>query len=91
MNKLTNNPAVTGLDGFPRNKNLEEEVSLNFTHLFSQPTGQAILQYLRSITIEAVHGAAVTDEVLRHAEGQRYIVALIDRRINHANRIKKDG
>jgi len=89
MNKLTNNPAVTGLDGFPRNKNLEEEVSLNFAHLFSQPTGQAILQYLRSITIEAVHGSAVTNDVLRHAEGQRYIVGLIERRIQHGHKIKK--
>ena len=46
MNKITktDNPQVTGLDGFPRNKNLEEEISLNFTHLFSSPTGQAVLQ-----------------------------------------------
>jgi len=91
MNKQSNNNPITGLDGYPRTKNLEEEISLNFTHLFSTPTGKACLQYLRSITIEAVHGSAVTNETLRHAEGQRYIVALIDRRINHANRIKQNG
>ena len=36
MNKLTktDNPQVTGLDGFPRNKNLEEEISLNLHTFF---------------------------------------------------------
>tara|TARA_B100000212_G_C27333507_1_gene515779 strand:- start:287 stop:565 length:279 start_codon:yes stop_codon:yes gene_type:complete len=91
MNKQTktDNPQVTGLDGFPRNKNLEEEISLNFTHLFSSPTGQAVLQYLRSVTIEAVHGSAVTNDTLRHAEGQRYIVGLIERRIQHGHKTRK--
>ena len=70
-------------------KNLEEEISLNFTHLFSSPTGQAVLQYLRSVTIEAVHGSAVTNDVLRHAEGQRYIVGLIERRMQHGHKTRK--
>ena len=44
--------------------------------LFNSPVGKEVLKYLRSITIEAVHGSAVTDEVLRHAEGSRYIVGV---------------
>ena len=86
-----NQTNISSIDGYPRKKEDDERISMDVAALFSTPNGQAVRQYLKSITIEAVHGAAVTDEVLRHAEGQRYIVALIDRRINHANRIKKDG
>ena len=91
MNKQSNNNPITGLDGYPRTKNLEEEISLNFTHLFSTPTGKSCLQYLRSITIEAVHGSAVTNETLRHAEGQRYIVGLMERRMQHGHKINKES
>jgi hypothetical protein len=45
------------------------------------------LQYLKSITIEAISGPNITSEELRHLEGQRYLVALIAKRIQHAERI----
>ena len=48
------------------------------------------LKYLRSVTIEAVHGSAVTDEVLRHAEGSRYVVGVIERRIKEGDRIARE-
>ena len=92
MNKQSNNTnTISSLDGFPRDKELEEQISMNFTSLFSTPSGKEVLKYLRSITIEAVHGSAVTDEVLRHAEGQRFIVGLIERRVQHGIRIKSNG
>ena len=38
----------------------------------------------------SAHGQlAVTDEVLRHAEGSRYIVGLIERRIQHGHKVNK--
>ena len=37
------------------------------------------------------HGPNVTTEELRHMEGQRYIVGLLENRINHAHKVKKDG
>ena len=40
------------------------------------------MNYLKSITIEAVAGSEVSDATLRHLEGQRYMVGLIQRRIN---------
>ena len=85
MNKQTNIP---GLDGFPRDKKIEENISLTFASLFSSPSGAEVLRYLRSVTIEAVHGSAVTNDTLRHAEGQRYIVGLIERRIQHGHKVK---
>ena len=78
MNKQTNTiGSISGLDGFPRGTSDEQNISLNFVSLFSSPAGAEVLRYLRSVTIEAVHGSAVTNDTLRHAEGQRYIVGLI--------------
>ena len=85
MNKPTN---ISSLDGFPRGTSDEQNISLNFVSLFSSPAGAEVLRYLRSVTIEAVHGSAVTNDTLRHAEGQRYIVALIERRIQHGHKVK---
>ena len=81
MNKLSNN--ISNLDGYPREKIDDQNISLDFVSLFSSPSGAKVLKYLRSVTIEAVHGSAVTNDTLRHAEGQRYIVGLIERRIQH--------
>tara|TARA_R100001510_G_C7644288_1_gene201759 strand:+ start:920 stop:1177 length:258 start_codon:yes stop_codon:yes gene_type:complete len=78
------------LDGFARAEDADNKISLDTASLFSTPNGKEVLKYLRSITIEAVTGANVSDAELRHLEGQRYLVGLIERRINHAKRIK-DG
>ena len=42
------------------------------------------------ITIETVNGPNVNDATLRHQEGQRYVYAIIERRINHAMNEKKN-
>jgi hypothetical protein len=76
------------LDGFQRNKENDEKISLDIHALFSTPSGQQVLKYLKSITIETVNGPNVTDMELRHLEGQRYLVGLIDRRIQHANKVR---
>ena len=88
MNKPTN---ISSLDGFPRGISDEQNISLTFASLFSSPAGAEILKYLRSVTIEAVHGSAVSNDTLRHAEGQRYIVGLIERRIQHGHKVKSNG
>ena len=91
MNKQQSKPIVTSnIDGFPRYQEDEETVSLNMHALFNTPVGKEVLKYLRSITIEAVHGSAVTDEVLRHAEGSRYIVGVIERRIAHGDKVARE-
>ena len=78
------------MDGYPRDKIDDQNISLNFVSLFSSPAGTEVLKYLRSVTIEAVHGSAVTNDTLRHAEGQRYIVGLIERRIQHGHKVKSN-
>ena len=90
-NKFTDHPRPMGLDGYHRNKDLEKQINLNILSLFSSPTGKEVLKYLRSITIEVVYGDNVTDAVLRHAEGQRYLIGLIERRMVQGHKDKQDG
>ena len=77
-----------GVDGIQRPLQRDKEISLNVAEIFRTPTGNAVLKYLRSITIEMVNGPNVSTEELRHLEGQRYIVGLLERRVSHAHRSK---
>ena len=77
-----------GIDGFRRKKSEDAIISKNVASLFSTDTGREVLRYLRSITIESVNGAAVSSDELRHVEGQRYIVGLIEGRINNGHKVK---
>ena len=85
---MTQNKTHLGIDGFPRKPEDDLNISQNIAKLFSTEAGQHILAYLRSITIDAVSGANITDNELRHLEGQRYLVGLIVRRINHSHGVK---
>ena len=77
-----------GIDGYQRKSEDDVVVSKNIAQIFESPTGKEVLRYLRSITIEMVNGPNVTTEELRHLEGQRYIVGLIEQRIAHGHRSK---
>jgi len=79
-----------GVDGYQRTQSADEQISQNMAQLFSSDTGKEVLRYLRTITIEIVHGANTTTEELRHIEGQRYIVGLIQTRINHSHRVRSN-
>ena len=77
-----------GIDGYQRKSDDDVIVSKNVAKIFESPTGKEVLRYLRSITIDMVNGPNVTTEELRHLEGQRYIVGLIEQRIAHGHRSK---
>ena len=89
MECLQQNKVNIGVDGYQRNSDRDSEISRNVAEIFESPTGKEVLRYLRSITIEMVNGPNVTTEELRHLEGQRYIVGLIEQRIAHGHRSKK--
>jgi hypothetical protein len=80
-----------GLDGFQRSQSEDQRISKNIDSIFKTPTGKEVLKYLRSITIESVQGPNASDAELRHLEGQRYLVGVVERRISHAQRIKQNG
>lgn len=82
------NKVNIGIDGYQRKSEHDSQISQNIAQVFESPTGKEVLRYLRSITIEMVNGPNVTTEELRHIEGQRYIVGLIEQRIGHGHRSK---
>jgi hypothetical protein len=85
-----NQPKVNiGIDGNVRSADADKHISQNIAEIFSTPTGKEVLRYLRSITIEMVSGPNISTDELRHLEGQRYLVGLIERRIDHAHRSKQ--
>jgi hypothetical protein len=77
-----------GVDGFPRPVEEDEKISKDIKGLFNSPAGKEVLRYLRSITLDAVAGGGISDGELRHMEGQRFVVALIERRIKHAEKVE---
>jgi hypothetical protein len=80
--KTTKPNRIIGLDNFERNPQEEEQINTLFESVFKKENAQAILSYLRQITIESVAGSEISDASLRHLEGQRYIVGLMQRRFN---------
>jgi len=77
-----------GVDGYPRPKEEDEKISRDIKALLGSPAGREVLRYLRSITLDAVAGGGISDGELRHLEGQRFVVALLERRIKHAEKVE---
>ena len=80
--KQTKHNRILGLDNFERDTQQEQLLNTLFESVFKQENAQEILRYLKQITIESVAGSEISDSALRHLEGQRYIVGLIQRRVN---------
>jgi hypothetical protein len=74
-------PLRLGCDGHARTAAEERELDVTLAAVFAGAAGQKALAYLRSITIEAVCGPAVSDAELRHREGMRSLVGIIETRI----------
>jgi len=76
-------PSPFGIDGIARTPSAEQELNLLAASTFNTPGAQRLLDYLKSITINMVQGPGVTSDELRHIEGQRYIVGILEQRIKH--------
>lgn len=67
----------------------EHRLNALFHECFATPSGREVLAYLRRMTIETVGGPETSNDTLRHMEGQRFIVAVIEqRRAMHAKHQK---
>lgn len=73
---------LLGPDGIARRPEDEHELNELAASTFKSKGAQTFLRYLRSITIEAVGGPEITDAQLRHREGMRYLVGIIEQRID---------
>ena len=51
--------------------------------LFQSHEGRYLLDYLRAITIERTLGPETSDTLLRHLEGQRQLVAMLAKMVEH--------
>ena len=69
------------IDGFYRTESQEREINSEMAAVFSTVVGEKVLDYLRSITVDAVAGKDISDEHLRHLEGMRYLYFIIKKRI----------
>ena len=65
----------------PNDEKAEIELNADIAALFKTELGKKVLNYLKSITVDAVAGRDVTNDQLRHLEGMRYLYFLIKKRI----------
>ena len=72
---------AVGPDGFTWSPKKNAELDDLAVAAFARGAGKEFLRYLRSITIEAVGGPEITDAQLRHREGARYLVGIIEARL----------
>ena len=81
--QLQNKPkgSQLSIDGFYRTEEKERELNSEMNAVFSTVVGAKILDYLRSITVDAVAGKDISNEHLRHLEGMRYLYFIIKKRI----------
>lgn len=78
---MESTPQVLGADGVTRSLKENQELNEIIAGVFKSRAGKKVLEYLRSITIEYVGGPQITDSELRHREGMRYLVGIIEERI----------
>ena len=79
---------VMGPDGRERSRAEQVELSSLAANTFKTKGSQQFLTFLKSITINRVTDAGITDAELRHLEGQRYLVGVIERMV-HDGRNRK--
>ncbi|WP_448191900.1 hypothetical protein [Azospirillum sp. sgz301742] len=77
---------VRGLDGYLRAPQEEAELNSAVFHTFTTAPGEACLTWLRTVTVEAVLDPSRSDAELRHQEGMRHLVKLIEARLSATTR-----
>ncbi len=57
---------------------MKKDIEKNYARCFQTAAGRAVIEHLRSITVERFVGPDVSDAVLRTLEGQRALVHQIE-------------
>jgi hypothetical protein len=75
-------PKITNsIDGYARSAEAEQILNKHFANVFKTDDAKEVLDYLKSITIEAVAGPNIDSNRLFHLEGMRFLVGIINTRI----------
>tara|TARA_R100000789_G_scaffold96180_1_gene97329 strand:- start:413 stop:700 length:288 start_codon:yes stop_codon:yes gene_type:complete len=72
---------VTGPDGLVRPAAQENHINEAFFETFKGASAERVLNYLRSITLNIVNGPEASDAAIRHREGMRDLMRIINARI----------
>jgi hypothetical protein len=70
---------ANSVDGYVRTEEDEAKLNKHFATLFKGDDGKVVLDYLQSITTEAVAGPNITSNQLFHIEGMRFLVGITTR------------
>ena len=73
--------AAPGIDGFARTPEQEDHINRLAASVLGTTAGRELVNYMKSITINRIMGGNATDGELRHMEGQRFIVAILEARL----------
>lgn len=84
-------PRVLGPDGLQYSAKRNAEIDDLMVAAFGRGSGRDALAYLRSITIENIAGPEVTDAALRHREGARFLVGVIETRLRAGLQRRKNS
>ena len=76
------------IDGYVRKEEDERNLNKTFAGVFKGEDGKKILEYIKSITTEAVAGPNIDSNGLFHLEGMRFLAGVIQTRIKKG---EKDG
>ena len=68
------------IDGRGYTRDVEADLNSKAFALFGSGIGKAFLAYLEGLTTQNIHPPGTNIEVLAHAEGSRYIVAIMKAR-----------
>jgi hypothetical protein len=69
------------IDGYVRSEEEERNLNKSFAGLFKGDDGKLVLDYIKSITTEAVAGPNIDSNQLFHLEGMRFLAGIIQTRI----------
>ena len=78
------------IDGRGYSKEIDQDLNSKAYALFGSGVGRDFLSYLESITTNNVYPAGVGIETLAHAEGARWVIAIIKKRCE-SGRKQSDG
>ena len=73
---------ANSVDGYVRTPEEDKVLNKHFANVFKGEEGKKVLNYLKSITLEAVAGPNIDSNRLFHLEGMRFLVGIITTRIN---------
>jgi len=69
------------IDGYIRASDEELKLNKTFATVFKGDDGKVVLDYIKSITTEAVAGPNIDSNQLFHLEGMRFLAGIIQTRI----------